>query len=552
MNRTSLIPLLLLSLSFAGRAVAQCPLQLLNDPAGGYSDWFGYVVSLEDDLMLISSNRDQTPGIGKGTVYVYERVGRRWIERQQLTPPAGLSNSIFGKSSSISGDRLLIGAYAHLGIDSGPAYVYDRTSSGWWELTAMLRNPSPADNDVYAVAVELDGDRAYVATPKESEVLFEAGAVHEWTQSPDGWVITDHLVASDPEAAARFGSTVRTEADLLAISAIWAGPGKQGAVYIFERLAGSWVEVAKLTGDVAGNRDQFGSGLAVDQGRVAIGAPEELGGPGSVYIYERGASGWARTHKLRATDGELADYFGFRLTLRGDRLLVGSVRDDEGAMNAGAAYVFDFTGGGWRHSVKLIAGELKADIRTGEGVAIHPNGVLVTSPWATGGVDALAGMATFFELPTGIRPGCPGHGCPCSNDDTTGGCASSIGVGARLYSCGSSTVSSDDLTLTVVDLPPQQLAVFHMGAYPRAVPFGDGLGCIDRGDVGLFRLGASSTGIEGQMVLGPGIAASTASLGSGAIDPGESWHFQLWYRDPSGPCGSGFNLSNTIEVGFTP
>jgi len=202
-----------LALVFAAGAAAQCPLQLLDDPEGGYSEWYGYVVALEEDLLLVSSNRDQTSGIGKGTVFVYERIGRRWVERQQLFPPADLSNSIFGKSTAISGDRLLIGAYVHLGIGSGPAYVYDRMPSGHWELTAMLRNPSPAENDVYSVAVELEGDRAFVSTPKESDVLFEAGAVHEWTCTPGGWAITDHLTASDPEAAARFGSTVRVEVE---------------------------------------------------------------------------------------------------------------------------------------------------------------------------------------------------------------------------------------------------------------------------------------------------------------------------------------------------
>ena len=38
----------------------------------------------------------------------------------------------------------------------------------------------------------------------------------------------------------------------------------------------------------------------------------------------------------------------------------------------------------------------------------------------------------------------------------------------------------------------------------------------------------------------------------GSIVAGETWNFQAWYRDPQGPCGGFFNLSNAVSVTFTP
>ncbi len=35
-------------------------------------------------------------------------------------------------------------------------------------------------------------------------------------------------------------------------------------------------------------------------------------------------------------------------------------------------------------------------------------------------------------------------------------------------------------------------------------------------------------------------------------DAGETWYFQGWYRDPMGPCGTAFNLSNGLAVTFAP
>jgi hypothetical protein len=44
------------------------------------------------------------------------------------------------------------------------------------------------------------------------------------------------------------------------------------------------------------------------------------------------------------------------------------------------------------------------------------------------------------------------------------------------------------------------------------------------------------------------LTAPPADAGPGAITAGTSWSFQLWYRDPAGPGGSGFNLSDGLRV----
>jgi hypothetical protein len=35
------------------------------------------------------------------------------------------------------------------------------------------------------------------------------------------------------------------------------------------------------------------------------------------------------------------------------------------------------------------------------------------------------------------------------------------------------------------------------------------------------------------------------------IQPGTSWNFQFWYRDPAGG-GAGFNLSDAVMIPFRP
>jgi hypothetical protein len=142
----------------------------------------------------------------------------------------------------------------------------------------------------------------------------------------------------------------------------------------------------------------------------------------------------------------------------------------------------------------------------------------------------------------------------CFNPDATAGCANSTGVGALLSrTSGTSSVSADDLVLSVSELPMNKPGLTFMGSSTTNLPFFDGRRCVAPGTLGIFRYPAQSTGPTGAMTLGPGIAAQSQIFApNGAIQPGSTWYFQSWYRDPTGPCGQGTNLSNAARVTFDP
>lgn len=145
---------------------------------------------------------------------------------------------------------------------------------------------------------------------------------------------------------------------------------------------------------------------------------------------------------------------------------------------------------------------------------------------------------------------------PCGNGQTTdvpGGCRNSLGAKAYLFSGGgTASVSADDLVMSAGNLPANQSALVYMGAGRAQLPFGDGLRCVSNGGVGLFRFPVQDTE-SGQVQIGPGIVAFSHAVFElpGHIDAGERWNFQVWYRDPAGPCGSGFNFTNALSVLFS-
>ncbi len=147
---------------------------------------------------------------------------------------------------------------------------------------------------------------------------------------------------------------------------------------------------------------------------------------------------------------------------------------------------------------------------------------------------------------------CTGSGAapPCGNFGFLGsGCGNSaFPEGARLSGHGPASVANDELRLLAERTVPGQPGLFLQGNQALAggagLPFGDGLRCVGGGVLRLETAAADSDGF----------ALSTAALSAaGGVQPGDVRRYQWWYRDPVGsPCGSGFNLSNGLEVTWAP
>ena len=53
---------------------------------------------------------------------------------------------------------------------------------------------------------------------------------------------------------------------------------------------------------------------------------------------------------------------------------------------------------------------------------------------------------------------------------------------------------------------------------------------------------------------GPGLVGQSQGFhnANGHIHAGQTWDFQVWYRDTAGPCHGLTNYSNGVQVAFTP
>ncbi len=187
-----------------------------------------------------------------------------------------------------------------------------------------------------------------------------------------------------------------------------------GAGRIFTRNRKKWEQGADL---VANDRNidqakpgQSGFGFAVSiSGRIGrttadyaiIGAPGDDGAAkdaGAAYIYAFSGKNWKQEGKLTAADAAAGDAFGFVVSVDGTTAVVGAPKSDVGAAkNTGAAFVFVRDANRWKQHAKLIPKDLARSDALGEAVDIQKDTVIIGAPGHTHGGVRFAGAVFVFE-----------------------------------------------------------------------------------------------------------------------------------------------------------
>ena len=111
-----------------------------------------------------------------------------------------------------------------------------------------------------------------------------------------------------------------------------------GAAYAFSRRTTGWLEEIVLTGsNTAG--DEFGSAIGLDADTLWVGAPGAQNDTGAVYLFERLVPSWGQVVQP-FTGGGPGARFGAAISIVGDWAVIGA--PGEGG-NSGAAYLFHRT-----------------------------------------------------------------------------------------------------------------------------------------------------------------------------------------------------------------
>lgn len=190
---------------------------LLQASDGEVGNRFGFAVAIQGDVAVVGAPGKDS---GRGVAYVFTRTGESWTQTAKLAASDRLAGDLFGTAVAISGDSVLVGAYAVLG-GTGAAYVFERAGEAWVE-TQVLTAPTPMVGEAYGIRVALSGAYAMVV-----------------------------------------GSGYDNQ----------AGFGPRGGGYIYGRLSGGYALLTTLRPDDGVPGDYLGVGAAMVGGVALLGAP---------------------------------------------------------------------------------------------------------------------------------------------------------------------------------------------------------------------------------------------------------------------------------------
>jgi len=333
---------------------------LPSDGAAG--DNFG-TVSISGDTAIIGALNNDDNGFSSGSAYIFEKVAGTWTEVVKLIPADGFAGDAFGSSVSISGDTVIVSSAGDddQGLNAGSAYIFEKISGTWTEVTELYASDAFAGDGFSNSGVSIDGDKAIVSGNANDDAGINSGSAYIFEKIAGVWTEVALLTASDAVSNDRFGSNPQISGDTAIMSAFPIPFGsKVSSVYVFEKISGVWIEVVELTASDTQADDQFGT-LALSGDKFVVGAIRDDDNgldSGSAYIFEKVAGVWTEVAKLTASDGQAGDVFGLSISMSGDTILIGSVNDDDNGINSGSAYIFEFA------SISEVT-EIEIDIKPG-------------------------------------------------------------------------------------------------------------------------------------------------------------------------------------------
>lgn len=366
---------------------------------GMASDNFGYSVAISGDTAIVGAVFDDVvTGTDQGSAYIFVRNGTSWTQQQQLTASDAAGSDYFGVSVAIYGDTAIVGAYnADVGTNTnqGSAYIFVRSGSFWTQQQKLTASDGAA-NDGFGLSVGISGDTVIVgAFADDVSSNTNQGSAYVFVRSGSTWSQQQKLTALDGAAEDYFGWSVAISAGTAIISSYLDDIGanaNQGSAYVFVRSGSTWSQQQQLTATAGAADDTFGISVSISEDTAIVGAYlDDVGAnvnQGSAYVFVRSGTSWTQQQQLTASDGAVSDTFGISVSISGDTAVVGANFDDVGANpDQGSAYVFERAGTTWTQRARLTDNSGAASDFFGNGVAVSGDKIVVGAPYSDASVS---------------------------------------------------------------------------------------------------------------------------------------------------------------------
>lgn len=367
------------------------------------SDNFGTALSLNGIHLAVGvpyqdyDDSGANPITNAGAVFIFEKSGSTWVQKQKISAPSGggprIAGMRFGQAVDIRDSMMVIGAPSDGAnqdntqniSDAGSAYVFMKVGSTWNFAQKLVGTGSRQAEDKFGTAVAASGTTLVVGSPNHGyganetgNYLSNSGAVYHYEWMSGEWMFRQKILPSERRTGDQFGSFLAIENDVLVVgvpnnsydiagSSVMSG---SGSVFVFTREnGGMWSQSQKLVASDRAAGASFGSSVAVNGNHIIVGSPNcatdsngvnSLASAGAVYVFFKTGTTFAQEAKLVAVDRAANDKLGSSIAIEGDVLISGAPYQDTDAVgglpttNPGAAYIWWKSNGVWTFVQKVV------------------------------------------------------------------------------------------------------------------------------------------------------------------------------------------------------
>ncbi len=268
---------------------------------------FGDSLAIDGDTLVVGQG-DRNTSFEPGSVYIYERVEGAWTLEQQIFPDVRSNGDGFGHSVAIANGLIAVGAPNEFTTPIGYVYLFEKQNGVWTQIDRLEPSPGSDSFSKFGIDLTFNEDQLFVSWVNDNDVSF-------------------------------------------------------GKLYVFEENNGSWEIVQEMDFDAThsaitnrwGARVPFG----VEGDTLLVGFPSTNSSQGEVKVLKKVEGTWTESQTLTASDGTSGDWFGFSMSIYGNRAAIVAIREDVPpnsdftGIDVGAIYIFEQRDGSWEETDKL-------------------------------------------------------------------------------------------------------------------------------------------------------------------------------------------------------
>ncbi|MEO6567702.1 MAG: SBBP repeat-containing protein [Opitutaceae bacterium] len=324
-----------------------------SDTAG-----LGFSVGLSGGIGIATSPGATVGSIErKGVAYLFrnlETATGTVTETARLVSSDGDVNYLLGVSVSVAGNAALIAAAdAGSGGQRGALYLFRNldTATGTVTQTAKLRASDGVAGDNLGVSVSFTGSAGLAGADTDDSFRGSAYVFRNLDTASGNVTESVKLTASDRAENDDFGPNFGHSVSLSGSTGLVGAPSDdtgtnsdQGSAYLFRNLnaaTGIITQNAKLVASDGAANDIFGLAVSLSGSVGLITAPGTDSARGSAYIFrnlDTASGAVTESVKLTASIAAVETYFGWSVSLDGDRFVIGAPGGDGTVARSGKAF----------------------------------------------------------------------------------------------------------------------------------------------------------------------------------------------------------------------